>query len=60
MKSRISLESGGQSKTWLIGRSFFGSTPSSPPSQTTPITCRGPSGTCTTEPGSTAMPSGTE
>ena len=32
----------------------------SPPSQTTPITCRGPSGTCTTEPGSTAMPSGTE
>ena len=52
---------GGQSKTCSMGLSFFASTVpvSSPSSQTIPITLRGPTGTCTTEPGITAMPSGT-
>ena len=59
MKRRIVASSGGQSKTWVIARSFFGSTSSEPPSHTTPATWRGPSGTWTIEPGTTVMPSGT-
>ena len=58
-KRRIALSIGGQSKTSSIGRSFFGSTVSTTPSQTMPATWRGPSGTRTIEPATTRMPGGT-
>jgi hypothetical protein len=58
-KRRMSRLIGGQSNTCSMGLNLRASTGSAPPSQTTPATCRGPSGTRTIDPGTTRIPSGT-